>query len=248
VTDPLFTVADRIVLITGGLGAIGGALCRGFAARGARVAAFDLPAAPEAGLPAGVEVLRGDATDAVSVAGAVQALLARHGRIDVLVNAAGINQRAPALELDEALFDRIMAANVKSTLLFGQAVGRHMVARRAGVIVNFASIAGLYGVRTSSAYSAAKAAVIQLTRAWAAEWAPAGVRVNAIAPTAVRTAMMEPVLAVPEKRDALLARIPLGRVMEVDDLLGSILYLATDASAFVTGHVLVIDGGRTATI
>ncbi|MSP68382.1 MAG: glucose 1-dehydrogenase [Alphaproteobacteria bacterium] len=249
----LFDLTGAKVLITGGLGGVGRGVAKAFVAAGAEVALVDSDIAngdaaireiaAEGRAPL---VIEADVTRKASVEAAVAQCLAAMGRIDVLFNNAGIIVRGAATEASEADFDRIFAVNVRGVFLFGQAVARHMIPRRAGVIINNASIAAMIGIAGSSIYCASKGAVLQFTRAWAVEWAPHNVRVNALAPTFLRTPFTAEVLAIPGREEQIAAKTPMGRIGEVADVAGAVLYLASPAAALVTGHVMTVDGGWTA--
>ncbi|MGD0713814.1 MAG: SDR family oxidoreductase [Gaiellaceae bacterium] len=181
----------------------------------------------------------------------VAAAVERFGRLDVLVNAIGGGAGTalfPAEEYPEADWDRIVDLNLRTTLFTSQATARAMIAGgRGGRILNISSVRGQLGIDAGySAYVAAKGAINALTRQHATEWARHGIRVNAIAPTFVRTPQVESLLADPSFYEGLVSRIPLRRIADTDDLVGAILFFCSDASAFVTGQVLTVDGGLTA--
>jgi len=164
-----------------------------------------------------------------------------------LVNCHGVTKRTPSLDFLEADWDRIVDVNLKGTFLCCQSVGRVMIQQGRGSIVNLASIGGLVGLPTSVAYCASKGGVVQLTRTLGVEWAPLGVRVNAIAPSSFNTPMVRRVLeAEPEYRERVVSKIPIGRIAEAEEIVGSVIYLASAASSMVTGTILSVDGGYTA--
>lgn len=187
-----------------------------------------------------------DVTDEQAVEEAAEAVLEDFGRVDVLVNNAGIAKVGPLLDLDLAALRQVLDVNVVGMFLCCRAFGAHMVAAQYGRIINLASISGLEGDADLSAYSASKGAVIAFTRAMAAEWARHGVTVNALAPGYFRTGLNENALDDPVVGTKLLRRIPLRRVGRPEELGPLVTYLASDASAFMTGSILVIDGGQTA--
>jgi 2-dehydro-3-deoxy-D-gluconate 5-dehydrogenase len=249
-----FTLDGDVALVTGAAGGLGAVIARGLALAGARLVLADLSddalrPVERAILDAGGEAVaqQTDVTVAAEVARAVDAAVRAWGRLDVLVNCAGITLRQPAVDFSEAQWDRIIAVNLKGTWLCCQAAGRTMIAQGHGRIINMASIGGLVGLPMSVAYCASKGAVVQLTRTLAVEWAPFGVTVNAIAPCTFETPMVQRVIDAEEAyRDRVIARIPLGRMGKPEEIVGTILYLASPASSMMTGHVLALDGGYTA--
>lgn len=252
--DPLFAVDGKVVLITGAGGGIGSAFTRGFLARRATVVAVErVPAlldALAAGVTEGRDRLQGfpfDLTQTERIRGLVDQIVARAGRIDVLINNAGINVPRPAVEVTEAEWDAILAVNLKAVFFLAQAVALHMRARGGGGrIINVASQLGLVGMAGRPAYTASKAALINLSRTLALEWAPRRIRVNAIAPGPIRTPFTEKFLQDPETNARYQQATPLGAWRDPDELVGAVVYLASAASSFVTAQVLVVDGGYTA--
>jgi NAD(P)-dependent dehydrogenase (short-subunit alcohol dehydrogenase family) len=249
-----FRLDGEVALVTGAAGGLGAAIARGLAAAGARLALADL--APN-GLHAVAEEIIGrggeavarqtDVTDAAAVGAVVEEAVRRWGRLDVLVNCHGITLRQPALDFTETQWNRIIAVNLTGTWLCCQAAGRVMIPQRRGRIINLASIGGLVGLPMSVAYCASKGGVVQITRTLAVEWAPHGVLVNAIAPCTFETPMVQRVLdAEAAYRDRVISQIPLGRIGQPEEIVGTVLYLATPASSMLTGHVIALDGGYTA--
>jgi NAD(P)-dependent dehydrogenase (short-subunit alcohol dehydrogenase family) len=188
----------------------------------------------------------GDVADAADVARVVEGAFV-DGPLSICVNAAGINRPGPSDTLPAEDFDAVMAINVRGTFLVARAVGaRWLELGRAGRLINLSSQMGSVGYPGRAAYCASKHAVDGLTKALGVEWAPAGITVNAVAPTFVRTPFTAGMLAEPDFREDVLRRIPMGRVGEVDEVVGAVLFLASPAAGLITGHVLAVDGGWTA--
>lgn len=251
-----FRVDDQVALVTGAGSGLGLASAQALAEAGAEVVVTEIPAlleraeeaaraiAAASGRPA--HALPLDVTSVDSIQALVDATLARCGCIDVLVNNAGVNVRRRALEVSEDDWDSVLDVNLRGAFFCAQRVGRHMVARRQGRIVNIASQNGVIGMEDRAAYCASKAGLVNLTRVLAYEWAEYGVNVNAVGPTFVRTALTEPMWADPEVYEGVVRRIPLGRLATPDDVAAAVVYLASPAAAMVTGHTLLVDGGWTA--
>jgi len=221
----------RVALITGGARGIGRATAEAFAARGAKVVIADLKGGE-------VEV---DVADAGSVNRAVASVMERLGRIDVLINNAGITRDATLLKTGDAAWEAVIGVNLTGTFNMTRAVAPHMVAAGRGAIVNASSIVGIHGNFGQSNYVASKAGVVGLTRVWARELGRKGVRVNCIAPGFIATDMTA---AMPEEvLDGMKARTPLGRLGTPEDVARAYVFLASDEASFINGQVLGVDGG-----
>ncbi len=255
----IFSLEGRVALIGGGGGAIGAAMAEAFAGAGARVAvagrtADTLDAAVARVEAAGSEGLAivADATVEADCERMVGETVARFGKVDIVVNAVGGGAGAALHAAEEYPRDRwdwIMELNVRSTILPTQAAVRSMIANgHGGTVLNLSSVRSVLGINAGySAYVAAKGAISALTRQWATEWAKHAIRVNAIMPTFVDTPQVATLLSDPAFKSGIVNRIPLRRIGELDDLVGPAIFLCSDAASFVTGHVLGIDGGLTAT-
>jgi NAD(P)-dependent dehydrogenase (short-subunit alcohol dehydrogenase family) len=244
---------NTVALITGGGSGIGRAIAERFAREGAQVVAADLrperaeeTAARIKGAGGEAIALTVDVADGTSVAAMAEAAVARYGRVDVLVNNAGISIGDDILDFDEATWDLNLAVVLKGVYLCSRALLPGMLERRRGVVLNIASVNGMMAVG-EAAYSAAKAGMINLTQNMALKYGNRGVRVNCIAPGTVRTPIWgERVARDPHVFDKLAAWYPLGRVGEPDDVANAALFLASDEAAWITGVVLPVDGGLTA--
>ena len=245
-------LAGRTALVTGAGKGLGRALALGFAAAGADVVLMartrsDLEAVAREVEALGRQALVAvaDATDSRQVDAVVEQAVARFGRVHVLAHAAGGSLRKPSVEVTDEEWDGVISANLSSTFKVCRAVGRHMLAQGGGSIINLSSTAGMRGRAGNAPYSAAKAAVINLSRALAMEWAPKGVRVNVLAPGRFLTPLTEAEMSVPEKYAAFVRQVPLGRIGKPEEIQDIAVWLASDASAYVTGSTITLDGGQT---
>jgi NAD(P)-dependent dehydrogenase (short-subunit alcohol dehydrogenase family) len=244
------SLGNRIAMVTGGGQGIGYEIARALAAAGAHIVIADRnpTTAQKVAAELAGSMVELDVTDSSAVRTAVEAIVAEHGRIDILVNNAGIVRNTPAEATSDDEWRAIFGVNVDGLFWCCREVGRVMLDRGSGTIVNIASMSGLVVNRPQpqAAYNASKAAVIMITKSLAAEWAGRGVRVNAVAPGYVATELTLRGMSNPEWREEWLRSTPLGRVAEPAEIAPAVVYLASDASSYVTGSVLVIDGGYTA--
>ena len=246
--------APPVALVTGGAYGIGAACAVALARDGFAVAVTELRADD---LGDTVKAITGEGARAVPVTldvrsrvgieRAIAQVLDATGRIDVLVNNAGVPLTRPALDVTEAEWDEVMNVNLRGAFFMSQQVGRHLIAAgRPGAIVSIASTHGAIGLADRSTYGISKAGIIQMTRMLAIEWADHGIRVNAVAPATVETPSRAAVLSAnPERRRMLMSRIPLGRFGTAEEMADAVAYLASPRAAFVTGQTLFVDGGLT---
>jgi NAD(P)-dependent dehydrogenase (short-subunit alcohol dehydrogenase family) len=248
-----FDLDGRIVLVTGATQGIGRELAFLLAEAGGVVVATGRSADDLAGLRGEaaeralvLDTVLLDVRQVSSIDAAVTEVVDRHGRIDVLVNNAGLGTAHRALDVTEHDFDEMMSVNLRGLFFMSQAVARVMISRGGGRIVNISSQGGVVGLPDAAVYCASKGGVNMLTKVLALEWAAHGINVNAVAPTFVYTPGTAPLLDGPGLRDQILAKIPLRQLGVPADVAGAVVYLATPASRLVTGTVLMVDGGWTA--
>lgn len=249
--DGLFSLEGKIALVTGGGSGLGEAIALGYTQAGATVVIADVNDEAANAVVESVSArqnppsfIHADVTSRPSIDALVEEVLSRHGRIDVLVNCAGMSARHVAEDFPEDVWDRIINLNLKGTFMACQAVGRTMLERASGSIINISSIGASIAYPHTTAYLQSKGAVSQMTRSLALEWIDRGVRVNAIAPSLFDTPLVR-------RNDAqksytsefIMARTPIGRKGQPYEVVGPAIFLASDAAAMVVGHVLQVDGG-----
>jgi NAD(P)-dependent dehydrogenase (short-subunit alcohol dehydrogenase family) len=253
--NPSFSLEGRRALITGASRGIGAALAMGLARAGANVA---LAARDIGSLRKVEDAIKADHHNALSLAmdvrdagaakAAVDAARKQLGGLDILINNAGVEDVRDSLEVDEALWDKIVDTNLKGAFFCAQAAARAMLETGGGSIVNLCSLTSYVGIPTAVAYGSSKSGLLGMTRALATEWAKSGIRVNAIAPGYFRTAMTEQFYQSNAWQADMLAKIPQRRFGEMDDLAGVAVFLASRASSYITGQCIAVDGGYLASI
>lgn len=243
-----FQLEGKVAIVTGASRGLGRAAAQALVAEGAKVLAVarseDELRSLEAEAPDQVKAQRCDMLDTSAVAGLPELAIDAFGGLDIVVNNAGIAPAGPFLEQDPAIWDRVMTINATAPAVLSRAAGRHLVAQGSGKIINIASTSGILGKAMLVAYSASKGALLQFTKALAAEWGKTGVQVNAIAPGAFETDAQAAVLESPDILKRRLGKIPVRRMGDVEEIGPLICYLASARSNFVTGSVFVVDGGE----
>jgi gluconate 5-dehydrogenase len=243
--DALFSVKDQVVLVSGASRGIGRGLAEGFARRGATVI---VTGREKATLEKTAKEIGGhaavcDVADSKAIDGLVATVFEKFGRVDTLLNVAGVNRRMKAERLTEADYDFIVDINLKGPFLLSLAVGKRMLERKKGNQINITSLNNDRPLRGVMPYAVSKKGLEQMTRALAMEWGPRGIRVNAIAPGFILTDLTNKLWAQPVMQEWAMANTPLQRLGTPDDLVGAALFLASDASAFMTGQTMYVDGG-----
>jgi gluconate 5-dehydrogenase len=252
-SDSLFSVAGQVVIVSGGSRGIGRAIAQGFADRGAQVVitgrqkeTLDEVAQELSSDEGTVRAVVCDVSDSEQIKGLVQTVVTEFGQIDCLINVAGVNQRQRAEAYTPDQYDFIMDINLRGAFLLSQAVGRHMLERGSGTQINVDSLNTYAPLKGVVPYATSKFGMVGMTRGLAAEWGDRGVRVNTLAPGFTLTALTENMLTQPKIATWVKANTPLQRVGQVEDMLGAAIFLASNASAFITGQVIRVDGGVSA--
>lgn len=248
----LFDLTGRVALVTGGGRGLGRTLALGLADAGADVAVVGRSPEPLAAVAEKIEGLGrkasahvADVTAPEAIGAMVDEVVDRHGSIDILINNAAIKIAQNVLDVTPDAWDDVLTTNLRGPVLVAQAVGRHMIDRGSGKIVNVASTYAVVAATGRASYAASKGGLLQLTKVMAVEWAPLGVNVNAVGPTAIETPMNEQFFADPEWRRRALEKIPAGRFCEPDDVVGTVVFLASAASDMIHGQLILVDGGLT---
>ena len=246
----LFSLENKVVLLTGAAGGIGAELAKGMAGAGAILCGCDISEKGLFSLEKEITEAGGtarsyqmDVTDQASIQAAVEGMIGEFGKIDVLVNVAGINKREGFLDVKEETYDRIMDINLKSVFFVTQAVVPHMIKAKAGSIINIGSHNATGMLGGCSVYGATKSGVLGLTRSMAVEWAEWGIRANAVSPGHIRTPLTKVTWEHPTRGEYLRDRIAMRRPGEPEEILGVVILLASDASSYISGSNYVVDGG-----
>jgi NAD(P)-dependent dehydrogenase (short-subunit alcohol dehydrogenase family) len=255
--EQVFQLKRKVALVTGGYGGIGEAVCRGLAAAGAQIAIAGHNRERARGC---AESLKAEGYDAWATSfeansvpdtqRMVDETAGHFGKLDILVNCIGLNREEKAEEVTEEMFDYVYNVNLKSAMFQAQAAARYMIQQGAGgKQIHLGSVRSLLALRGRgyAAYCAAKGGLITLCKQLSAEWAPHNINVNVVAPTFIRTEQVAKMLSDPAFYSNIVARIPLGRIGEPEDVMGAVLFLASPASNFITGQTLYVDGGITST-
>jgi NAD(P)-dependent dehydrogenase (short-subunit alcohol dehydrogenase family) len=247
---PSLDLQSKTAVVIGGTSGIGAVLAKGLAAGGANVVPsgrrrerVEAVAAEIKKTGRGSAAVTCDVADRSSLEALLKATCAEFGKVDILVNCAGITQRTPTLEVKDSDWNAILETNLNGTLRACQVFGRHMIERQYGRIINIGSLTSFLGMYEVAAYAASKSAVAALTKCLAIEWARYGVCVNALVPGVFRTALNAQLLDGTPRGQEFLMRTPAARFGDLEELVGATVFLASDAASFVTGHLLAVDGG-----
>ena len=248
--NELFSLKNKVAVVTGAAGLLGSEHCSALAEAGASVVVTDIDknkcieiAGKLAGKSMGYKL---DVTNKDSICDLKQFILDKFGHIDILVNNAGVNITQWAVDVTEETWDKVVDTNLKALFFCAQAAGKVMIHQKKGKIINVSSQTGTVAIPQRAAYCSSKGGVNQLTKLLAIEWAQFNINVNAIAPTFIETPFSKPMFEKEGFREYVLGNIPLGRIGKPDDVTGAVIYLASEASNMVTGHILLVDGGWTA--
>ncbi|MBN2095838.1 glucose 1-dehydrogenase [Candidatus Peregrinibacteria bacterium] len=250
ICNPLFDLTGKVAIVTGASRGLGLAMALGLAQQGANIVITDVLSTAKVikkveALGVKALGLKVDVTNPKHIDAMVKKVVGKFKKIDILINNAGVYYPTPIKDLEEKEWDKLIAINLKGTLMCARTVGKQMIKQKKGSIVNIASVAGLMAFAQSAAYNVSKAGIIMLTKTLAAEWAPHGIRVNAICPGVFVTDMTKGLLKDKGFQNMIKASVPLQRSGTPDELAGAAVYLASDAASYTTGHALVVDGGWT---
>ena len=245
-----FNLEDKVAVVVGGTSGIGRAIATGYAQAGANVVAssrrlqqVEETAQEIATLGSKTLALTCDVQDSASLVDLCEAVVEDFGTIDILVVSSGVICKVPSVEMSEEDLVRVVDINLNGTFRANQVFGRHMIAQKRGAIINIASVAATRSILEMAPYAASKAGVISLTKTLGSEWAKFNVRVNAIAPGPFKTPLNVDLLKIPGRAELALSRLPMNRFGELEELVGTAIYLGTDASSYVTGTTIPVEGG-----
>ncbi len=249
----MFELNDKVAVVTGGSRGIGKGIALVLARAGADIAIADVLDAGDAvkeieALGRKAISVKTDVSNKKSVDSMIKEVVSNFGKIDIMVNNAGILRLAQIENMEEKEWEKVIDVNLKGCFLCSQAAGKEMIKQKSGSIINIASVAGIAAYQQGAAYSASKAGIILLTKALAGEWGKHGIRVNAICPGAIQTDMTKGMLEDEKMKQGIIMQVPLGRIGVPEDIGEAALFLASDAAGYVTGHALVADGGWTANL
>lgn len=246
----MFSLNDKVAIVTGAGRGLGAAMAKGLAEAGASVLVADIDLSMAADTAHTIEKLgvkalpvKVDVGDASDVQKMVDTAVQSFGTVDILINNAGINRRNPCIDMSEEDWDAVIRVNLKGTFLCAREVGKILVPKKSGKVINITSLLSIVAQPNRGPYASSKGAVSQLTKVLALEWAPYNINVNAIAPGYTATELNTKLMEDKAVYDELTSRIPMGRWAQPEELNGTVVYLASDASNYVTGQILAVDGG-----